>query len=355
MKRIYLIIIFNVLLVTSFAQQSEDDFRKVCFCSVGIAHPYTILRFDNNWELLFAFENGKSLCELDSLNVNYSESQIEILKLWKLIEKIDGKYYTSIPFYTEPNSTRLRIETKQIARNIVSLIQSDYNLFSQIIKKRQIEKNTFSLFFAFVLDDLVWQVFNENGLIKKVEVTKENPLWDGTMWVIQPKRDFSCGTSSLKYKNLSISINTLPKKSNVEVSDYKLLKKMLKDYKENGKVTDKEILQTFEKNDFFDSSGKLLIPTIKADSTDMLFNQSIAIANKVANYLIENIEFERIIKQYSFEDKEQAILVLYHEIMWDILEIMENAGQLSKPVVFDNTKVAKQKDYRDLIFIVEYN
>jgi len=353
MRKTFYTILFCSIIITSFAQKSEDNFRKVCFCSVGVAHPYSILRLDNNWELLFAFESGKSLKELDSLNIDYSESQIALLKLWKLIEKIDGKYYTSIPFYTEPASTELRAETRQIAKNINRLIQDDYNSFKQIIENRKIERNTFSIFFAFVLDDLVWQVFSEKGLMKKVEVTKENPFWDGTMWVIQPKRDFSCGTNSMKYENLSIGVNNLPEKSDIEVSDYKLLKKMLKDYKENGIITDKEIIQTFSKNDLFNSSGELLIPIIKADSTDVLFNQSDIIANKVANYLIENLEFERILTQYSFEDKEQAILVLYHEIMWDMLEIMEENGQLLKPIAFDKSKKATQKDLRDLIFIVE--
>ena len=57
MKKILIAILFSNLVITSFAQKSENDFRKVCFCSVGVAHPYSILRLDNNWDLLFAFEN----------------------------------------------------------------------------------------------------------------------------------------------------------------------------------------------------------------------------------------------------------------------------------------------------------
>jgi hypothetical protein len=57
----------------------------------------TILNLDNNMEILFALKEGKTLYALDKLNVKYTQSQLKLMELSRLIEKKDSIYKTRIP------------------------------------------------------------------------------------------------------------------------------------------------------------------------------------------------------------------------------------------------------------------
>lgn len=353
MKKLIIIVLLNFLGISLFSQKFEDDFRKVCFCSVGVAHPYKILNLDNNQELLFAFKDGKPLKELDSLKIDYTSSQIAMMRLWNLIEKKENKYYTTIPIIYSGETKKIRAKTKEYANSLVSLIENDYNIFLQTLKDNELNNNAFSIFFAFVLDDLVWQKLRKDSLVKRNKITKENPFWDGTMWMIQPRRKFSCGTNSLSYENYVISINWSGN-LNVELPDYKLLKLMLKDYKEKGSVVNPEIVEAFKPYNFFNDKGELLLPFIDTESTNKIYLQSEVISDKVAGYLIENIDYGIITNNFPSIEKEQAMIIIYHEIMWDMLEIMEKKGILSKPKAFSDIENATIEDLKSLIFITKY-
>jgi len=354
MKKTFLLVILSFYWLGLFSQDKNiNEFRKICFCTYGLAHPYSILNLDNNWDLLFAFKNGKSLDELDSLSINYSQSQIKILEVWNLIERVDKKYYTTVPVIYSSETKKIREQTKAYAQEIVSLIEDDYSSLILLLEEKHLKDNSFSIFFAFVLDDLVWQHLRKDSLIKRNEITKENPFWDGTMWLIQPEREFSCGTNSIGYENYYISINWNGN-LNIELPDYNLLKLMLKDYKENEKIINTEVVENLSKYNFFDEKGELLLPIISGDSTNAFYMQSVKLSTKVADFLKEKIDLGLVIDYYPGITKQQAMLIIYHEIMWDILAIMEKNGELNKPKVFENLENVTEPDLRDIVFICVY-
>jgi hypothetical protein len=132
-----------------------------------------------------------------------------------------------------------------------------------------------------------------------------------------------------------------------------MLSELLNDYKVNGKVTKFGIFKEFAKNDLFNKDGELQIPVIKADSTDIIYLQSMSIAQKVVGYLSTNIDYSTILSDCQGLSKGQKIIILYHEMMWDILDIMEENGQIKKPIAFGNPQEAKDENLKDLIFIIK--
>jgi hypothetical protein len=73
----------------------------------------------------------------------------------------------------------------------------------------------------------------------------------------------------------------------------------------------------------------------------------------VVAYLKNNIDYSIMLDNYPNMEKGQGIIILYHEIMWDILDIMEEKGKLEKPVAFKEPAMARPEDLKDLIFIIE--
>ncbi|MFC2104661.1 hypothetical protein ACFLS4_04835 [Bacteroidota bacterium] len=349
---VLIVFIGNSIFSQTAFKETIKEYDDVCFCSVGLEHPRSILNLDNNLEILFSLKEGKTLNELDKMGVKYSNSQILLLKSSGLIKKVDSIYQPVIPILSKEETTLLREKTKEIAKEIIPHIENDYKLFCKVLNEKKLHGSNYSIFFAFALDGLVWNILRQNNCMQKLNITQENPFWDGTFWMIAPKRNFSCGTNSLSSGNYII-VENWSDITTVYVSNYKLFKEILNDYKENGIVTKPEIFNEFRKNKFFNDKGELQIPIIKADSTDMIFVQSEIIAKKVADYLINNIDYSSFLSDHSNLSKEQKIIILYHEIMWDILDIMEETRQIKKPIAFGNPKESKAKDLKDLIFIIE--
>jgi hypothetical protein len=356
MRKLILITLLTGITSILYSQNAYKnvikDYDSFCFCSVGLEHPNEILKLDNNLEIIFALKNTKTLHDLSNQGIKYNQSQISLLETAGLIIKKDSVYYTTIPIFSRDETNKIREQTKAIAENIVLRFQKQYKIFAQILKTKGLENNTYSLFFAFVMDGIVWNILKQDGVILTTQVTQERPFWNGLLWLVQPKREFYCGTNSMSDGNLTINVNWKPR-STVSVSSYKTLGELLNDYKENGKITNPIVFKTFEANGLFNKTGELQIPIIKADSTDAIYNQAIIIAKIIVEYLNNELNYSQVLGTNNDLDKSNAVIILYHEIMWDILDIMESTGQIKKPIAFREHDKAKSEDLKDLIFIIE--
>jgi hypothetical protein len=356
-KNISLIIGLISLLINPIYSQSTfkekiKNFDDICFCNLGLSHPMEIINLDNNLELLFALKSGRTKSELEYNGIKYTNSQLHLLEYSGLIEKRDSIYQTLIPILYEDETIKLRKKTKEIAKEIMPLINRNSELLLKTLKTQNLQKNSYSIYLSFVLDGLVWEILEQNNFIDATIITKTEPFWDGTFWMLEPKREFSCGTNSLSSGNYSIHENW-SESALISVNNYSLFKELLNDYKEKGRVTKPEVLKEFTKNELFDKEGILQIPLIKADSTDVIYSQSMNIANKICNYLQNDIDFSVILADCQGLSKGDKITILYHEIMWDILDTMESIGQINKPIIFAEPEEAKPEDLRELIFIVK--
>jgi hypothetical protein len=352
------ILIIGIFWLTSSSLNSQTisenarNYEDFCFCEVGLSHPKVILDLDNNLDILIALKTTNTLHGLDDLKIDYTLSQINLLELSGLIEKKDSVYKTIIPILSKDETSKLRSETKRMAENIIPLFKSDFENFSETLNLHGLQDNSYSLFFALILDGLVWDILEQKNEIDSFDITNEKPFWAGTFWMVEPRRDFSCGTNSLSSGDFTINVNWSDK-AIIDVSSYKMLRELLNDYRMNGRITKPEVVREFAKNDLFTKDGTLHIPVIRADSSDIIYVQSMTIAKKVAGYLSNRIDYSTILTGCPDLTNGQKITILYHEIMWDILDRMEEDKQLNKPVAFGNPQKAKDEDLRDLIFILE--
>ncbi len=356
MKKIIIILFLNSFVSTLFSQTiAKEPIKKIddiCFCEIGISHPNRIIYLDNNLDILINLKKGKTLNELSKSNIKYTLSQIKLLWLSELIERKDSIFYTRMPILSTEETFKIRQETEKIAKEISLLIQEDLKLFLESLKLRKVEKNSYSLFFGFVLDGLVWDVLKENNIIEKTKITIDKPFWNGLYWIVDPKRNFSCGTNSLTLKNFSINENWSDN-AIISVPSYNMLEQLLDDYIVNGKITKKEVFETFAKNKLFNKNGEIEIPIISKKETDIIYVQSMNITKKIVEYLATTIDYSKFLKSYNHLNKSSKIIILYHEIMWDILDVLEKQKLIVRPVAFKNPNNSKESDLKDLLFIIK--
>ena len=352
-KKALLTLIIMWIINEVYSQTDFQNYDYNCYCRIDLSQPKDIIEKGNNWQILKACVNGFSFKEMDKVGINYSIKQIEILQAFNLLKYTDNKYYTQFPILENSEITNLRYLTKQYAESIIQKIQIDFSKVSGILQKNGYENNIYTILFSYIMDDLVWRNLEEHkDISKQLETTTDSPFWVGTLWFINPKRLFSCGTNSLTDSIYRVSINWTENET-VSFSKYNVLSQMLKDYINKERIIDektKSVLLTYE---LCDNNGLIKLPIIKKSKSDSVYYYSKNIASEISQYLISNIDYISIQTKYHINTRENTIIILYHEIMWDILELLENKGQIKKPITFTGKKNTKITDLKNVMYISE--
>lgn len=339
---------------TAFSQNDIKDYEYTCYCTLIGANPRDIIETGNNWDLLLALKDGKTLDELDKSGMKYSRKQLAVLQALNFVKKQDDKFYTTISILNASETVQLRALTKDIASKIILQIHNDYTLFARTLQQQGFENNTYSVMFSYVLDNLVWQKLEAVNAIPTQKISVERPVWDGTLWFTQPKRAFECGTNIVSVDNMNFGINWSddPGVSLGEFGEGEF-DAILKDYKNNAIITDSSLKNMMLKYGLCTAAGKLKFPVIKQDSTDKVNIYSQNMANTITDFMVKNIDFTGIISKYHIKSKADATVILYHEIIWDLLDILEENKLITKPVPFAKPQNSKPTDAKDMVFIFE--
>lgn len=352
MKPFYLLFILLFLFCISTSAQKElKDYESSYFVTFSGTHPAQVIVKGNNWDILVALKGGRTLKELKDIGIPFSQKQIDVLCALNFLEKDNKIYKSLITILNEQETIEIRDFTKDIAVNIVPLIQDDYLQLFENLKEKDFEDNIYTVFFSYIMDNIVWRMFEVNNILPKREINVEKPIWDGTIWFNYPKRDFQCGTNSRNIDSLVFASNWS------ELSELSLTNldknSVLNEINTNSKIKDDVLKRTLIKYDICDDKGNLKIPYIKKDSTLNINRNCINIAQKIYDYLIKNVDFTEINSKYNIQSNGAAIIIVYHDIMWDILDTMEEKGFLKKPKAFSNPSAAKTTDLKDLLLIYE--
>jgi hypothetical protein len=294
---------------------------------------------------------------MDSLNIAYTQSQLKLMEQWDLVKKgNDNNYHTSINILDSISTHNLRNFSKDISSKLSILIESETLKLKSYLKSIGRQNNLYSVLFSYVIDGLVWDYLENEDLVEKRDISLKSPLWDGEYWTLYPKRDFYCGTNSISEKGFSIKVNWSEKaipKMIPFVNRFDLQGKILNDFIEEGKVTDREVIDVFGKFNFFDSNGNFTAPVIEEKEGNAIYNISKEIASKITNFMQSEINLDNLKNEYNFNSNSQALVIVYHEMVWDIMNALENKNIVEKPVAFKEPSKIKPSDIGNLIVLVK--
>jgi len=329
--------------------------ERVCFC-VGIA-PQAVIELDNNWEILLALRHPRRLEQLDALLPQLTHSQLLLLQDWKLIRKNnDQTLETTIPLLDSMRTTTLRRYSAALAAALVEKIRPDVQQLLAQLKGLGQAASSYTILFAYVIDGLVWAELEKGGYIEKRELTLENPHWGGAYWTLYPKRNFSSGTNSISANGYSLLINwteeLLPMMQTL-LSRWDLQEKMLAELSSLGKIQDQEIIRTLGKYQLFDEQGNLKIVLIEENPQQPLYAISRKIASAVTHFLASEVELNKLKDRFHFASASQALIILYHEVIWEVMDALEREQLLDKPAAFQHPQRARPADISDLVLILK--
>lgn len=352
------VLMFVLLLLALGATLFSQTYDYNCYCKVTGSTPDNIVQLDNNEKLLQALARPQTLAQLKEGGLAFNQSQIRLLVDWQLLEKKEGVYRTTFPILDAQKTAALRQSMRQLAAAASGQLVDRIATLKGILAKQGREKSAYTIFFSYVLDNLVWEQWKSEKIMKPRQNTVEHPFWSGIFWANTPKREFFCGTNSIADKGYSLKINWAPPAIPLMkpfVTDWKNQMKMFDEFVSQGKVTDPSARAVFKPFRIFDAGGCPTVPVIIESPDDPLYKCCLEFAKIISVKVLEDIKTGNLKNLAGCEDEESALVIAYHEWMWEFLDECEKKGLLEKPLAFAHPEKAVAADIGDLIFLVKNN
>jgi hypothetical protein len=157
-----------------------DEYDITQYASVKSFSPRQIMFLDNNDQILMACRTGKTKEQLTGLGISYNESQIALLRAWRLLDRAGDVYSTTMPILDPEKMSGLRAITKNAAGAIAVSLEPNLREYIATLESEGLGSHAFSLLFSYVIDGLVWKKFRKQGLGVSTRVTADTPFWAGT-------------------------------------------------------------------------------------------------------------------------------------------------------------------------------
>lgn len=317
------------------------SFDLSAFCSYNSFHPSEYIA-DNNWDILCAFVQPGSVAKLDSLGIPYNKSQLRLLEVGDLLMCNNENYTTKMHIFGKSETQQIRRQSKEFADSIFTIIEPEIKKLISAYEDTGYSRQTYSLVFSYLLDTYIW---DDERLGSPISC-EDHGTWTGAYWAMYESRNHDkIGTNGY---------GPLMQNWTDNLGYWLSSKKMIAFAKElmqtNGKrIDNRDIIQSIAGWGLTDENGNILIPVMHKNNGDNIDRLCKSITDRLSSG----------VKQYciswtpahNISSPKLGQIIFYHEVMWDLLDILESKGFISMPAILKGEEVGKEH-FGDICFIV---
>ena len=358
---LFLVLLVSSLPATAISQTigsggiGLDEYDVTQYASVKSFSPRQVMFLDNNDQILMACRSGKTKEQLTDLGISYNESQIALLRAMRLLDRADDVYTTTMPILDPEKMSGLRALTKNTAGAIAVSLEPNLREYIAMLESEGLGSHAFSLLFSYVIDGLVWKKFRKQGLGVSTRVTADTPFWAGAVWAVYPPRASRCGTNSYSAENGYASVNwseSARDQMDKLLGSSAYLKTMVDQIGSQGRLVDPKAVEALVPFNLVDSDGRPRIPIIRQTAGIDLYDMSLDLATNTAALTLQTVPIDSLQKTLGLSSPAVALIIVYHELMWDLMEVLEEEGMVARPPILSGDALATPEDIAALVFIV---
>lgn len=316
-----------------------QKWNETAFVSLKGHQPADYVRPDNNWDILYTLRTPYTQAELNAMGIPCTKSQLMLLEIGGLIQKEGKKWRSIVPIFDKKQTDELRAYSKQVADKIYAITKLDFQSLMKEIGRMGLKDNTASLIFSYLLDGQMW---TELVLFDEIN---NHATWSGCYWLLYDyRKGLAMGTNA--YGNSLVV--TYGVTSEI-VPNHQKMKDYAAEIAKFGKLTNEESIRELQPYGLTDDKGNLLIPIIKKEESDfhrLMNTLKMAISTGLRNNV------GTLLADYGIKNEKLGVVILYHEVMWDIMDLLIKENGLFIPEIVSNGK-ADKKQLKNVSFFVE--
>ncbi len=314
--------------------------------------PADVVKLDNNHEILSTFKEPAKQDSLLQRGIEVTESQIEFLVLMGLLDRQAERLVTRIPMLDRDATERMRGLTAGAAASVADATQSAILDFKKELERRGQAGNTYPLLFAYILDGRVWELFSDAGLTGHETAT---PFWSGEVWAVSPSRGVDPGTITFWHDRAVMYViwtEVAASRMAPFMADDRQLRELFASCVDRGRVESQALLDLFSPYGLVSKSGECAFPIFAERDGDSLYEAADTLAHQVADQAVSRLDLRKLVREFRFRDESQALVIAYHELMWDLVDDLVRSGTITRPALLDDPLAAEQEHVGNLVFVV---
>lgn len=341
--------------VGAAARTASDDVATWglhCFCIEAVATPHRIVRMDDNGLILGRARNGITIQQLRADGITVTESQLKLLQVFGLLSRQGGVIQTAIPLLDSNATAAIRNRAAHIAAGLIPALRPPIRTIHTQLSRNGLQDSEYAVIFGYALDTLLWEVLRTRAALPSTSLTLQQPFWRGAFWAIYPERLDAAGTNELAHGRAHLtmvwtdpvaprldllahapttlaalaSIEQLPARSGVETV--------------RSMCTVPRCVGT---------NHLLRLPSIEERAGDPLHDASADIAGAVSRALLSSGNGHALIALVPTATRAQALVIVAHELIWEVADALVKARIVSRPAVLGTT--ANAASLGPLLFI----
>lgn len=327
-------------------QKKFPEWNSIAFCSYTMYHPFKYVKADNNWEIIRALQTPHTRIELDSIGIGNTDSQLMLLQIEGLIdERDDGKWISLMPVLDSLQTVAVRAFSRNVADDLYPRIKDDCSALVDFLKQQKQSESAFAILFSYVLDGKVLKAFHT------YEEMQSAATWEGACWALYFPRDFSCGTNTYD-KRLAVCWNkNQPEFVRTELNRETFIGPFLEDYEKYGKIVSPAVADQAQNLGITAADGSLRIPVIDTGDNDAALNVfSHRITDTIVRYFTDSGIATAFQEKFGIDSsrKKLASVMLYHEVMWELVDLLVADRVIHYPLLWEN---GKKESVYSVVFI----
>lgn len=348
-RRIILSLLAGGLGLWAHAQQGFaplDKWDHTSFVAYTRLHPMQIVRADNNWQLLWALRSGQTLAALKADGVPYTESQLLLLRDAGMIQRTqEGRWRSCLPILDSLQTSTLRAEAKATAGLIYPEIEEGLRNLAALLDKQGFAANTYVILFSHLLDGTIWDEFDRR---KITSTLPEYPGWEGHVWFCYPKyAGFRPGTNTYpidEHHTLNVCWAEGDPAFTDQIADQSVIQ-ALEQVLRHGSPDSLAATQALSLTD----GRQLTIPVISRSGPAGKALQKLT--RELCQSFLRHTDMRGIEATIATQERSLAVLVFYHEVMWQLNRQLLEATIVPLPKIFADPTHAQPRDMAALCFI----
>lgn len=347
-------LLLTLYLIPLIGFAAIEDWDYTPFISYSDQYPGELIKEGENFELLLnLWEKPKSLQELSDSKLDLTKVDTVRLINEGMLYCNNGVYYSAIPFIDSLATQGLRYKAKELAAAIINDTEQERKNFFSVLDRAGYRASAFPLVHSYVFDDVIWNnigVNQENSTICHTD----SMTWRGLFYFYRPEDSNVYGTNGMrlnenhKFKfawgnNSNAYLCTVFVKTHVLNGLRNLLK---------GEDLSEEMLQDCKRFGVIDENNRLTIPILNGN--DEMSRAANAWAEAAANAFTEHFDGQIIAEVIGWNSKynDTALkVILYHEVLTQIAQILDESGILPIPEVLTSEIPVNKKHTANVGYI----
>jgi hypothetical protein len=323
-----------------------------CFCIEAVRTPHRIVRFDNNGQILYRARTGVTKQALLQAGLAVTESQLSLMLEYRLLRKDGDVLTTAFPVLGPQETSSLRPKVNMLAARITPAITADVRAIAKILHDDGFADSTYAVVFGYVLDGLLWDELRARRQLPSTKLTLEHPQWNGAFWSIYPERVGVAGTNEVESGNAALVFTWTDRVSEAlrSLENAPMLPEYLAGLAEVSSRPAVLLGSDQKEWRLASDNGVLRVPVIGQRTGDPIFDLGTRIAGQAARILTEDTYASTVLASIGNATREEATLIVAHELIWDIAAQLEAKKVIRRPAILSDG-VMSTDSLRSLLFV----